>query len=163
VTDRQLSSILRTTSNRIITEIIMEAKSLTTSDRLVAGKTAFEEITGLPASALDGLADLAPNFGRFVMEWEFADVYGSSSLDLKTRETIMIAACAALGATAAPILKLRIGSALRAGVPVRKSSTSVFKLELQRVFRQLWLPFKRQVRCSPQSRIRAEAQAQGHA
>jgi 4-carboxymuconolactone decarboxylase len=117
VTDRQLSSILRTTSNRIITEIIMEAKSLTTSDRLVAGKTAFEEITGLPASAfLDGLADLAPNFGRFVMEWEFADVYGSSSLDLKTRETIMIAACAALGATAAPILKLRIGSALRAGV-----------------------------------------------
>ena len=50
------------------------------------------------------------------MEWEFADVYGSSSLDLKTRETIMIAACAALGATAAPILKLRIGSALRAGV-----------------------------------------------
>jgi 4-carboxymuconolactone decarboxylase len=95
----------------------MATDSQTADARFNQGKAGFEEITGLPANAfLDGLADLAPAFGRFVMEWEFADVYGSSSLDLKTREIIMIAACAALGATAAPILKLRIGSALRAGV-----------------------------------------------
>lgn len=85
--------------------------------RYVAGQVAFEQITGLPATAfLDGLKDLAPAFGRFVMEWEFADVYGQTSLDLRTRELIMVAVCAALGATAAPILKLRLGSALRAGV-----------------------------------------------
>ncbi|MBK3404025.1 carboxymuconolactone decarboxylase family protein [Sphingomonadaceae bacterium G21617-S1] len=95
----------------------MVESSPTTEDRFSEGKVTFEKITGLPANAfLDGLENVAPAFGRFVMEWEFADVYGSSSLDLKTRETIMIAACAALGATAAPILKLRIGSALRAGV-----------------------------------------------
>ena len=86
-------------------------------ERFAAGQASFEHITGLPAAALlDGLKDLAPAFGRFVMEWEFADVYGQSSLDPRTREIVMVAACAALGATAAPILKLRIGSALRAGV-----------------------------------------------
>ncbi|AIG03205.1 carboxymuconolactone decarboxylase family protein [Pseudomonas sp. NIBR-H-19] len=85
--------------------------------RFLAGQAAFEEITGLRSSEfLDGLKDLAPAIGRFVMEWEFADVYGQSSLDLRTRELIMVAGCVALGATAAPILKLRIGSALRAGV-----------------------------------------------
>lgn len=95
----------------------MSGNTSTTEERFAQGKAAFESITGLPATALlDSLAELAPSFGRFVMEWEFADVYGSSSLDLKTREIIMIAVCAALGATAAPILKLRIASALRAGV-----------------------------------------------
>lgn len=85
--------------------------------RFLAGQAAFEQITGLPSGAfLDGLKDLAPAIGRFVMEWEFADVYGQSSLDLRTREIIMVSVCAALGATAAPILKLRIASALRAGV-----------------------------------------------
>jgi 4-carboxymuconolactone decarboxylase len=72
------------------------------------------------AHYLDALKDLAPAFGRFVMEWAFADVYGRSSLNLRTREIIMVAVCAALGATAAPILKLHIGSALRAGVSRRE-------------------------------------------
>jgi 4-carboxymuconolactone decarboxylase len=54
---------------------------------------------------------------RFLMEWEFANFDGDSSLDPCTRELVMLAACAALGATAAPVLKLRIESALRAGVP----------------------------------------------
>src|SRR5260370_604971 len=96
---------------------ISTSTSTSTDQRFAAGQAAFEQITGLPAAAfLDGLKDLAPAFGRFVMEWEFADVYGRSSLNLRTREIIMVAVCAALGATAAPILKLRIGSALRAGV-----------------------------------------------
>jgi 4-carboxymuconolactone decarboxylase len=95
----------------------MSSVLTSTDDRFTQGKASFEDITGLPASAfLDGLKDLAPALGRFVMEWEFADVYGASSLDLRTREIIMVAVCGALGATAAPVLKLRIGSALRAGV-----------------------------------------------
>jgi 4-carboxymuconolactone decarboxylase len=67
-----------------------------TDQRFAAGQTTFEQITGLPAAAfLDGLKDLAPAFGRFVMEWEFADVYGRSSLNLRTREIIMVAVNAA--------------------------------------------------------------------
>ncbi len=50
------------------------------------------------------------------MERDFADVYRASSPDLKTREIIIVAVCAALGATGTPILKLRMNSALRVGV-----------------------------------------------
>ena len=95
----------------------MSINAPSNDQRFTAGKATFEKITGLPAAAfLDGLKGLAPAFGRYVMEWEFADVYGESSLDPRVREIVMVAACAALGATALPILKLRLGSALRAGV-----------------------------------------------
>ncbi|GFE93846.1 carboxymuconolactone decarboxylase family protein [Acetobacter persici] len=90
-------------------------------ERFTEGKRAFEEITGVPASAfLDSLATTAPELGRFVMEWEFADVYGQTRLDARLREAVMIAACAARGATAAGVLRLRVGSALRAGLTRRE-------------------------------------------
>ncbi|ACI50736.1 Carboxymuconolactone decarboxylase [Gluconacetobacter diazotrophicus PA1 5] len=90
-------------------------------ERFTEGKRAFEEITGVPASAfLDSLATTAPELGRFVMEWEFADVYGQTRLDARLREAVMIASCAARGATAAGVLRLRIGSALRAGLTRRE-------------------------------------------
>jgi 4-carboxymuconolactone decarboxylase len=41
---------------------------------------------------------------------------GRSSLDTRTQEIVAITTFATLGATAAPILKFRIATALRAGV-----------------------------------------------
>ena len=45
----------------------------------------------------------------------FADVYGRSDLDLKTRELVIIAAGAALGATGIDVIKFHVPNALRAG------------------------------------------------
>jgi 4-carboxymuconolactone decarboxylase len=59
--------------------------------------------------------DAAP-FVRRAIEWEFADVADQSSLDLRTQEVVAITTLATLGQTAAPVLAMRIQSALRAGL-----------------------------------------------
>ena len=64
-------------------------------------------------------ADAAP-FVRRAIEWEFADVADQSSLDLRTQEVVAITTLATLGQTAAPVLALRIQSALRAGLSRRE-------------------------------------------
>ena len=51
-----------------------------------------------------------------ILEWEFADVYSRDTIDSKTREIVILAACAALGATGADAVKLHVKAALRAGV-----------------------------------------------
>lgn len=63
--------------------------------------------------------DAAP-FLRRAIEWEFADVADQSSLDIRTQEIVAITTLATLGQTAAPVLAMRIQSALRAGVSRRE-------------------------------------------
>jgi 4-carboxymuconolactone decarboxylase len=64
-------------------------------------------------------ADAAP-FVRRAIEWEFADVADQSSLDVRTQEIVAITTLATLGQTAAPVLAMRIQSALRAGLSRRE-------------------------------------------
>ncbi|OHV78698.1 carboxymuconolactone decarboxylase family protein [Rhizobium sp. LCM 4573] len=85
--------------------------------RLQKGRELFEELTGAPAQGLlDSLANVSPDFGRRALEWEFGDVMAKTSLDRRVQEAVAIAIFATIGATAAPVLKFRIGTALRAGV-----------------------------------------------
>ena len=85
--------------------------------RFARGQATFEQMTGFAASGfIDSLRDIAPRFARYAMEWEFADTFGQSSLDLRTQEIVALATFATIGSTAAPILKFRIATALRAGV-----------------------------------------------
>jgi 4-carboxymuconolactone decarboxylase len=77
----------------------------------------FERSIGGSAQAfIDGIAAVAPDFGPLILEWEFADVYSRDTIDLKTREIVILAACAALGATGADAVKLHVKAALRARV-----------------------------------------------
>ncbi|KVN53109.1 carboxymuconolactone decarboxylase family protein [Burkholderia anthina] len=95
----------------------MNDLSHTKDTRYQRGTQLFEEVTGLSATEFtSSLDNIAPRFARYVMEWEFADMIGESSLDAKTREIVAITSLAMQGATSAPILKLRIGTALAAGV-----------------------------------------------
>lgn len=88
----------------------------TIDTRFIRGSAQFAAVTGLPAQAfLDSLAESSPDFGRYLIEWVFADVYGRDDLDLKTRELIIIAAGAALGATGIDVIKFHVPNALRAG------------------------------------------------
>lgn len=58
---------------------------------------------------------MAPGLGRLIVEMEFGDIYNRPGLDIKTRELIIVASCAALGATGLGAVKMHIPAALRHG------------------------------------------------
>lgn len=60
------------------------------------------------------LAHLAPDLGRFIIEFGFGDVYTRPGLDLVQRELITVAALAAMG-TAMPQLKVHVHGLLNVG------------------------------------------------
>lgn len=62
-----------------------------------------------------GVAEVAPDFARMVIEFAFGDLYSRDSLDLRSRELIAIAALAASG-TAGPQLRVHVESAASAGI-----------------------------------------------
>ena len=85
-------------------------------DRFARGSATFAAVTGIPTEEyLDGFKDSSPDFGRYVIEWVFGDVYSRTDLDLKTRELVIIAAGAALGATGIDVIKFHVPTAVRAG------------------------------------------------
>jgi 4-carboxymuconolactone decarboxylase len=93
------------------------SSSIDATTRLERGRRMFERTIGGSAQAfIDGIATVAPDFGPLILEWEFGDAYSRDTIDLKTREIVILAACAALGATGADAVKLHVGAALRAGV-----------------------------------------------
>ena len=82
--------------------------------RFEQGQARFESVTGIPAQQFAAsLEEVAPRFARYVMEWEFGDMLGESILGSRSREIVAVTSKAMLGASAAPILKLRIGTALQ--------------------------------------------------
>jgi len=87
------------------------------SDRYRLGLDVAER---LAADKLDhfvksGVAEVAPDFARMVIEFAFGDIYSRNALDLKSRELIAIAALAARG-TAGPQLRVHVESAASAGI-----------------------------------------------
>ena len=63
---------------------------------------------------MENLKDIAPDLGRFVVEFPYGDVYERPGLDLKSREIATIAALTSLGDTK-PELKDHIQGALNVG------------------------------------------------
>jgi len=61
------------------------------------------------------LQDIAPDFGRLLVEFAFGDIYSRPGLDLKNREIAVVAALTALG-TAGPQLRVHLQGALNVGV-----------------------------------------------
>ena len=85
-------------------------------DRFDRGLRALAEIDGHGGQkVIDALADVAPDFGRYLIEFPFGDIYSSQGLDLRSREVATIAALTALG-NAAPQLKVHIQAGLNVGL-----------------------------------------------
>ncbi len=85
-------------------------------DRYARGQRALADIDGAAGQAvIDALADIAPDFARYVIEFPFGDIYSRPGLDLRSREIATIAALAALG-HAAPQLKVHIRAGLNVGL-----------------------------------------------
>ncbi|WP_232729693.1 carboxymuconolactone decarboxylase family protein [Herbaspirillum huttiense] len=86
-------------------------------EKFKTGSAVFEGVTGQSAQAfVTAFDDVAPGFGRYIIEWEFGDLYSRPGLDLRYREVAIIASCATLGVIGHAALKMHILVALRAGL-----------------------------------------------
>jgi 4-carboxymuconolactone decarboxylase len=84
--------------------------------RLERGTRALSEIDGKAGeNVVTALADIAPDFARYLIEFPFGDIYSRPGLDLRAREIATIAALTAMG-NAAPQLKVHIEAGLNVGL-----------------------------------------------
>jgi len=98
-------------------------------NRFDRGWRKLGEIDGeVGEKVVQSLADIAPDLGRYVVEFGFGDIYSRPGLDLRSREIATVAALAAMG-NAAPQLKVHIHAALNVGV----SQTEVVEVIIQMV------------------------------
>jgi 4-carboxymuconolactone decarboxylase len=84
--------------------------------RFDRGQRALSRIDGRAGEkVVASLADIAPDFARYVIEFPFGDIYSRPDLGLRDREIATIAALTALG-NAAPQLKVHIEAGLNVGL-----------------------------------------------
>ena len=84
--------------------------------RYERGTRKLAEIDGEGGAAVvASLADIAPDFARYIVEFPFGDIYSRPGLDLRSREVATIAALTAMG-NARPQLKVHIQAGLNVGL-----------------------------------------------
>lgn len=87
-----------------------------TETRLERGHRQLAKIDGAGGQAvIDALADIAPDFATYLLEFPFGDIYSRDGLSLRDREIATIAALAAMG-NATPQLKVHIQAGLNVGI-----------------------------------------------
>ncbi len=85
-------------------------------DRFERGLKKLEEVDGAAGQAvLRSLRDIAPDLGRYVVEFAFGDVYSRPGLDLRQRQLVTVASLATQGGCE-PQLAVHIGAALNVGL-----------------------------------------------
>jgi 4-carboxymuconolactone decarboxylase len=83
--------------------------------RYERGWAKLKEIDGKAGErVIESLQTIAPDLGKYIIEFSFGDVYSRPGLDLKSREIATVAALIALG-NAEPQLKVHIHGALNVG------------------------------------------------
>ena len=98
-----------------------------TSERFKRGWEKLKEVDGEAGEkVIASLQDIAPDLGRFTIEFPFGDIYSRPDLDLRSREIAVVSALTALG-NAAPQLKVHIHGALNVGV-TRKEVVEVITM-----------------------------------
>lgn len=94
----------------------MTQQPATEESRFERGTRALAEIDGEAGeNVVNALADIAPDFARYLIEFPFGDIYCRPELGLREREIATIAALTALG-NAAPQLKVHIEAGLNVGL-----------------------------------------------
>jgi 4-carboxymuconolactone decarboxylase len=95
--------------------------------RFERGTRALSEIDGEAGErVVSSLEDIAPDFGRYIIEFPFGDIYSRPGLDLRAREIATIAALTATG-NATPQLKVHIEGGLNVGL----SRTEIIEIIMQ--------------------------------
>jgi 4-carboxymuconolactone decarboxylase len=94
---------------------MMSTSSRPEMSRYERGLAKLKEIDGeAGVRVVNALADVAPDFAKYLIEFPFGDIYSRPQLDLKSREIAVIAALTALG-NAAPQLRVHVHGALNVG------------------------------------------------
>jgi len=84
--------------------------------RLARGQRVLAAIDGQAGQrVVDALADIAPDFATYLLEFPFGDIHARPGLDVRSREVATIAALTALG-HAQPQLKVHIEAGLNVGL-----------------------------------------------
>jgi 4-carboxymuconolactone decarboxylase len=97
--------------------VLSDSRSVTASgnDRYERGLRALQEVSGgSGAEVVRSLEDVAPDLGRFVIEFSYGDVISRTGLDYRSKELATVALLTALG-TAEPQLRVHINAALNVG------------------------------------------------
>lgn len=96
-------------------------------DRYERGLRALNDIDGgAGEKVVAALADIAPDFAKYLIEFPFGDIYSRPGLGLREREIATIAALAAMG-NAQPQLKVH----LEAGLNVGLTETEITEILMQ--------------------------------
>jgi 4-carboxymuconolactone decarboxylase len=86
------------------------------NDKFLRGTQALAAIDGKAGEkVISALADIAPDFARYIIEFPFGDIYSRPGLDLRAREIATLAALTALG-NATPQLKVHVEASLNVGL-----------------------------------------------
>jgi len=97
-------------------------------DRYQRGLAQLEAVSGPHGAAVvESLNDIAPDLGRYIVEFAYGDVFARPGLDVKTREIATVAALTAMG-TAAPQLKVHMQAALRVGASRQELIETVMQM-----------------------------------
>ncbi|MFZ6874433.1 carboxymuconolactone decarboxylase family protein [Undibacterium sp. Di27W] len=92
-----------------------QSSNVSSNERYQRGWAKLKEIDGEAGEkVIEALADIAPDFARYLIEFPFGDIYSRPQLDLKSREIAVVAALTALG-NATPQLKVHLQAALNVG------------------------------------------------
>lgn len=85
-------------------------------NRYESGMQKLGEVDGHGGQAVvDSLADIAPDLGRFIVEFAFGDIYTRPELDLRRRELVTLASLLTQGGCE-PQLEVHINGALNVGL-----------------------------------------------
>jgi 4-carboxymuconolactone decarboxylase len=68
---------------------------------------------------IDSLQEVAPDLGRYIVEFAFGDIYSRPVLDLRQRQLVTISALTSLGG-AEPQLEVHLNAALNVGLTARE-------------------------------------------
>ncbi len=90
------------------------------NDRYERGWSKLEEVDGKAGKVvLESLKDIAPDLGKYIIEYGFGDIYSRGGTDLMQKEIAVVAALTAMG-NATPQLKVHINGALNVGCSVEE-------------------------------------------
>jgi 4-carboxymuconolactone decarboxylase len=70
-------------------------------------------------AVIERLQEVAPDLGRYVVEFAYGDIYSRSGLDLRQRQLVTISALTALGG-AEPQLEVHVNAGLNVGLSARE-------------------------------------------
>jgi 4-carboxymuconolactone decarboxylase len=85
-------------------------------NRYEKGVNKLKEVDGKGGDeVVESLRDIAPDLGKYIIEFAFGDIYTRPTFDLKQRELVTLAALTALGGCEKQ-LKVHIKGALNVGI-----------------------------------------------